>query len=158
MLDRIKKYRSRLVGSPLGRVCTVGVHLSLIIFLSGYFNASYGEIGHGMSGYPLMMDEDLRKAEISSSNTGQMAEVPSVEYSQKTQFVADGAGHGASKQGVSGYSTAGSAGFDKSRKVSTSPDVLVNLPPIQSPQRKHGFSSLDSEESVYLAVYLTTVC
>jgi len=101
-----------------------------------------------------MIDEDRRRAEIPSSNTGQMAQIPSVENSQKKQFVADGAGHGASKQGVSVYSTAGSEVFDKSRKVSSSPDVLVNLPAIQSPQRKHSFSSLDSEESVYLAVYL----
>ena len=107
-----------------------------------------------MTGYPLMIDEDLRKAGISSSNTGQIAKIPSVEYSQKKQFVADGTGHRASKKEVSGYSTAGSEVFDKSGKVSSSPDVLVNLPPIQSPQRKHSFSSLDSEETVYLAVYL----
>ena len=122
--------------------------------MNGYFNASYGEIGHKTSGYPLMIDEELRKAKMSSSNMGQMAQVLSVEYSQEKQFVVDGTGRGARKQGVSSYTNTGSEVFDKNRKGSSSPDVLVNLPPIQSPQKKQSFSSLDSEESVYLAVYL----
>ena len=87
LLNQIKNYRNRLTGSLFGRVGTVVIHSGLIIFLSGFFDVSYGEIGQGMSDYPTMVRESLNNANQDFSNPVELAKLPSVQSPQEKQLL-----------------------------------------------------------------------
>jgi len=139
LFNRIKKYRNGLNGASLGCVCAVVIHLSLIILLSGHFSFSYGEIGQRMSGYPLIVSKDIETVEKYSSNSEKLASLNAVPASQKCpHFSVEGAGR------IIPTAPSGSPNSGK----------LAKIPPAQSIPKQRNFSSLDSEESVFLAVYL----
>jgi len=102
LFDRSKNYRNSLfAGSFLGRVCTVVIHLGLLILLNGFFDVSYGEIGLDMSGYTAMV-----------SNTA--------------------------------------------NKTISKPDELAKIASVPSHRGEQSLSAEDTEESLYLVVYLNT--
>jgi len=76
LLSRIKKYRNESFGLSLARTCTLTIHLSLIIFLNGHFDISYGDIGPG---YPLIVSENLQGAQKDASNSEESAKLPPVQ-------------------------------------------------------------------------------
>ncbi len=61
------------------------IHLGLIVFLNGFFDISYAEIGHEMSGYPTMVIEDLDNAGKAYSNPDDLARPPSVPSPREKQ-------------------------------------------------------------------------
>ena len=139
MRSRIKNYRKKAYGSPLGRICTVWIHLSLMIFLNATFDVSYAEIGQRMSGYPLMVDGEFARAANYSIRPDKPADVQEVQVSLKnSQF---------SQEGVGSVS-------ESVADTSAGQDELVNIPAVELPGEKQKFPSLENEESVYLAVYL----
>ena len=87
LLNQIKNYRNRLTGSLFRRVGTVVIHSGLIIFLSGFFDVSYGEIGQGMSDYPTMVREYLNTTNKGFSNPDKLAKLPSVQFPQEKQLL-----------------------------------------------------------------------
>ena len=139
MLNRIKKYRNELCDSSTRRVWTIVVHLGLFIFLSGTFQNSYGEIEQRMSGYPLLLSVEQVPEEQSAPTSDSAPRVqPVSSVAAKPSFSvsnADGRPYNA-------------------RTNSSDSDQSARLPAGKSPQEKQPFSSLSSEESVYLAVYL----
>ncbi len=139
MLTRIKKYRSELYFTLLGRVCALAIHSSVIILLSGHLDVSYGELGQRISGYPLMSGKNFGSVGQSSGNPDGLSHFQPIQTSQEN---VSSPGEGT-----------GSAPY-RTRKAATNPSELAKLPPVQSPQERHNFAILDSEESVYLAVYL----
>ncbi len=86
MLDHNKNNKNGLAGLFLGRVCTVVIHLGLLIILNGFFDVSYGEIGLEISGYPALVNENLYMASKAYSNPDQLAKLPSVLSPQEKQL------------------------------------------------------------------------
>ena len=85
MLGRNQKYRYGLIASSLRRVCTIAVHSSLIIFLTGFIDYGYGEIAPDMTGYPAMVLEDIEKANSAYSGQDNLARVQPTESPRNKQ-------------------------------------------------------------------------
>ena len=107
-----------------------------MILLSGHFNASYGEISQRMSGYPLMVGAEIEKT---ASNLEKLPSIHKIRNSQNASHF--------SRQGTGKAIPTG-------QKGSPNPDKLTKIPPVRSLPGEQNVSSVDSEESVYLAVYL----
>ena len=151
MFNRINNYRNYLSAPRLRCACALAVHFILLVYLS---DVSYGEIGHRMSGYPLMVDHKTPIADKNLSQTIGLANLPLVPSSQKSKFLNDAVLNEKIGKSVSVDEVADNETFAGNIKKSDLPNELVKLPPVQSPEEKQDFSSLNSDESVYLAVYL----
>ena len=86
MFDRSKKYRNGLAGSLSGRVCSVVIHSGLIIFLSGFLNISYGEIGSEMSDSHQRAIEDLYNSKMAYSKPDDLTDLPLTQSSPEKQL------------------------------------------------------------------------
>lgn len=139
MLLRNKKYRYKLYKLLFVRVCTVVLHLSLLILLNGHFNFSYGEVVKWMSIHPLIDSETTVKDETHSSHP---------EKFPKFNVVSS------EKSGQGFFEKSTSRNIPTTQNNSSGQSKDPKFPTMQSVPEKQNFSSLDSEESVYLAVYL----